>query len=259
MRTRIRLVDGIDRVEFTTTVDNTARDHRLRVRFDAADATDRTRIRAEGHFGVVRRTARPSWRGSGWTEPPALTAHTSGAVAAGEITVLGRGLPEYEAVPTRDGLDLALTLLRCVGWLSRDDLATRPGHAGPGVPTPDAQAQGRTTFEYALRVGVGSETDGELLRASADYRTPVVVGPAGAESRGSVRVGGPVVVSALKLAEDGRGAILRAFNPGTEPAAIPVAGAGRVSTVRLDETDLPDDPSAPVRPGEIRSLRLEAS
>ncbi|HSK51546.1 MAG TPA: glycoside hydrolase family 38 C-terminal domain-containing protein [Clostridia bacterium] len=256
VRTRIRLFAGADRVEFTTTLDNRARDHRLRVRFAAAGATDRTPVRAEGHFGVVRRPARPVWRGSGWTEPPALTAHTAGTVAAGDVAILGRGLPEYEAVPTGDGLDLALTLLRCVGWLSRDDLATRPGHAGPGVPTPEAQMPGQATFEYALRVGVAAESDTALLRASADYRTPVVLGPAGAEGGPALRVEGEVVVSALKLAEDGRGAILRAFDPGPDPATVQVTGPVRVSTVRLDETDLDEDPAAPVGAGAIRSLRL---
>jgi alpha-mannosidase len=257
IRTRIRLVDGSDRVECTTTIDNRALDHRLRLRFEAAGATDRTPIRAEGHFGIVRRPARPVWRGSGWTEPPALTAHTAGIVAAGDVAVLGRGLPEYEAVPRRHGLDLALSLLRCVGWLSRDDLATRPGHAGPGVATPEAQAQGPATFEYAIRVGVGEESDADLLRASADYRTPIVIGPAGAEGEPAVRIGGDVVVSALKLAEDGRGAILRAFNPGSEPVTMTVSGPAGLSTVRLDETDLDDDPGRPLRPGEIRSFRLQ--
>ncbi len=255
VRTRIRLAAGIDRVELTMTIDNRARDHRLRVRFDAAGATDRTLVRAEGHFGIVRRTARLRWRGSGWTEPPALTAHTAGLVAAGHVAVIGRGLPEYEAVPTRDGLELALTLLRSVGWLSRDDLATRPGHAGPPVPTPDAQVQGETSFEYALLVGVSEATDGALLRASADYRSPVVLGPPGVDEVPPIRVEGDVVIAALKLAEDGRGVILRAFNADDEPAAIAVHGAG-VSAVRLDETDLDEDPLRPLHPGEIRSMRL---
>src|SRR5207248_480112 len=70
--TRIRVVAGSDRVEFTTSIDNAADDHRLRVRFAAPDASYDSTIRAEGHFGVVRRTARPVWTGAAWYEPPAL-------------------------------------------------------------------------------------------------------------------------------------------------------------------------------------------
>jgi alpha-mannosidase len=257
VRSRIRLFAGSDRIEFETTIDNRAKDHRLRIRFAAAGATVQTAVRAEGHFGVVRRPARPAWKGSGWVEPPALTAHTGGLIAAGDVAVIGRGLPEYEAVPNEDGLDLALTLLRCVGWLSRDDLVTRPGHAGPGVPTPEAQSPGRTTFEYALQVSVAGESDATLLRASADYRTPFVLGPAGATPEPPIRVEGDVVVSALKPADDGRGVILRAFNPGPHAASMRVVGDVTISPVRLDESELPEeDVGRPLRPGEIRSVRL---
>ncbi|HEX2185822.1 MAG TPA: hypothetical protein VHN78_09995, partial [Chloroflexota bacterium] len=67
------------------------------------------------------------------------------------LAVLARGL--YEAAvrrPEDGGVDLAPTLLRGVGWLSRDDLATRPGHAGPPLPTPDAQCLGSHQWELAL-------------------------------------------------------------------------------------------------------------
>ena len=260
VRTRIRLTAGIDRVEFSTTIDNRARDHRLRVRFPAPDTSDLTPVRAEGHFGVVRRTAWPVWSGSGWTEPPALTNHTAGAVAAGDVAIIGRGLPEYEAVPTRDGLELALTLLRCVGWLSRDDLATRAGGAGPTLPTPGAQCLGRWTFEYALAIGAERWTDTDLLRASVDYRTPLAIGPARVSDEVEfdpvLAVNGDVIVTALKPAEDGHGAIVRLVNAGTVSAPFDVRGAFRTTPVRLDETDASEAVSDEIRPGEIRTFRL---
>jgi alpha-mannosidase len=45
---------------------------------------------------------------------------------------------------------IALTLLRAVGWLSRDDLWVRRIAAGPLVPTPGAQCFGDYTYEYAI-------------------------------------------------------------------------------------------------------------
>jgi hypothetical protein len=46
--------------------------------------------------------------------------------------------------------EIALTLLRCVGWLSRDDFSNRRGHAGPSLATPGAQMPGIWTFDYSL-------------------------------------------------------------------------------------------------------------
>ena len=53
--------------------------------------------------------------------------------------VANRGLPEVEFIPEGNETHIALTLLRCVGWLSREDMHCRRGHAGPELPTPEAQ------------------------------------------------------------------------------------------------------------------------
>ena len=56
----------------------------------------------------------------------------------------------YDELEPDGTITIALTLLRCVEWLSRDDLSTRRGHAGPGMHTPGAQMQGRWKFQYSL-------------------------------------------------------------------------------------------------------------
>jgi mannosylglycerate hydrolase len=256
VRVAVRLVGGLSRVEIDTTIDNLARDHRLRVRFAAPDAVHTSRVRAEGHFDVVQRPVRPNWTGAAWVEPPATTAHTSGAVALGDLVVVGRGLPEYEAVPVRRGVDLALTLLRCVGWLSRDDLSTRTGHAGPGIATPDAQCQGRHVTRYALAFGAAAMSDAALCRLSADVRTPAAVGPAGALAEGLVAVEGDVAWAALKPTEDGRAAVLRLYAPGAA-SRLDIRSIADLTAIRLDETPTREDPLAPLRAGEIRTIRLQ--
>ena len=244
--TRVRLVAGADRVELTTSIENRASDHRLRVCFPCPEGFDR--VRAEGHFAVVRRHPRPVWDGS-WFEPPHDTNHTLGAVAAGGLVVLGKGLPEYEA--TEEG-ELALTLLRCVGWLSRDDLSTRRGHAGPELEVPGAQCHGRHVFEYALVLG--DPDDAELLRHSQDYRFDFVEGAPGAQLEPPLaEVGGELVFSALKAAEDGDGVVLRVFAAGAGSEQQLPPGTERC---RLDET--PAQGGASLRPGEIGSFRLPA-
>ena len=179
VRVRVSVTAGVDRIEFQTVVENRARDHRLRVAFPSPDAGEH--VRAEGHFAVIERPAVTGASRPDWPEDPPFTQHTAGFVAAGSVAVFGCGLREYEAVPRPGGgLDIALTLLRCVGWLSRSDLSTRRGHAGPELATPEAQCPGTHTFEYALSLR-GAAPDLELVRASADYRFGFELGPAGVE------------------------------------------------------------------------------
>ncbi|MHA1412213.1 MAG: hypothetical protein ACTSO4_06310, partial [Promethearchaeota archaeon] len=62
-----------------------------------------------------------------------------------------RGLPEYEALLDKDGnVILAITLLRCVGWLSRGDFESRRTDAGPSLYTPGAQCIGKHKFDLSL-------------------------------------------------------------------------------------------------------------
>src|SRR5581483_1227444 len=121
----------LGRIELRTTVENEASDHRLRVH--VAGAGDE--VRAESLFAIVRRPVVVPPPRARWVEPPVAAQHTLGAVA-----LFTKGLPEYEAAA--DGL--RLTLLRCVGTISRPiGLPTRPVDAGPDIPTPDGQCHGR--------------------------------------------------------------------------------------------------------------------
>jgi hypothetical protein len=81
--------------------------------------------------------------------------------------VFHEGVFEYEVA----GRALAVTLLRCVGTISRQELATRPFPAGPDVPTPLAQMLGETSF--ALGLWPGATVDG-LLANWERFALPIV-------------------------------------------------------------------------------------
>jgi alpha-mannosidase len=66
------------------------------------------------------------------------------------LAVFARGLREYEVLPEKNQWMVALTLVRAVGWLSREDLSTRPGGAGPSIETPEGQCLRELRFEMAL-------------------------------------------------------------------------------------------------------------
>jgi alpha-mannosidase len=257
LRTVVRLVRGSERVEFETTVDNEAGDHRLRVVFPVGDA--RGPVRAEGQFAVVRRPLVPPAPRTQWCEPPDATQHAIGVVALGPVALLTRGLPEYEA---RIGGDLCLTMLRCVGVISKPSgaISTRPLCAGPGVATPEGQCLGRHVLEYALRFDADGLDDVALLRESQDYRSPFLVLPSAVDFAPPLSVEGGVVFSCLKGAEDGDGLVMRLFNPGSAAATARVRGPVTVERLRLDESGgSPVIDNRDVSAGEIATWRVRPS
>jgi alpha-mannosidase len=245
IETTIRGVPGFDRVEVTSVVENEAEDHRLRLFIRSDGSADEAR--AESQFAVVRRPLSPPRPRTDWVEPPVPTAHTLGAVALGQLVLLTKGLPEYEA--SEDGL--RLTLLRCVGTISRPaGLPTRPLAAGPDIATPDGQCRGRHVFEYALRFDGDGLSNAELVRASQDYRTDFLRGD---PFDAPLELGADVVFSCLKQAEDGSGLVLRVFNPNPQPELLTLNVPAR--QIRLDEEETVDG-GLELAPGEIATFLI---
>jgi alpha-mannosidase len=227
IETTVRAFPGLDRVELTSVVENDAEDHRLRVFVRSEHGADE--VRAESQFAVVRRPLVPPPPRADWVEPPVPAAHTLGAVAFGRLVLLAKGLPEYEA--SADGL--RLTLLRCVGTISRPSgLATRPLAAGPDIATPDGQCRGRHVFEYALRFDGDELSNAALVRASQDYRSDFLRGDPFAAP---LELDGDVAFSCLKQRETGTGLLLRVFNPNDRPETL--ASSVPLRRIRLDEED----------------------
>ncbi|HET9919258.1 MAG TPA: glycoside hydrolase family 38 C-terminal domain-containing protein [Ktedonobacteraceae bacterium] len=227
----VTLIPGLRRIDIQTSVDNAAKDHRLRVAFPVPFRVGQ--VAAEGTFEVRSRpiTAARSADVSAWAEAPVNTFPQKRFVdiSNGEIGlgVLNRGLPEYEVLQSgpgmsAEGMAVAVTLLRCVEWLSRGDLATRKGHAGPMEHTPEAQCLGQHVFDYALVPHSGDwQSDGALvLREAQSFNTGVRAlttdqhtgqQPSRAQLLAVEPAG--IVVSAIKRSNDGQGLVVRVYNP----------------------------------------------
>jgi len=222
IRTRVSLVPGVARIDVRTEVDNLAKDHRLRVHFPAPFAVQAAYH--DGHYEVVSRPVGVPEKGEGWVETPrpevpqcAFTDISNGEVG---LMIANRGLPEVEVLNGTEGTgsDIAMTLLRCVGWLSRGDLIMRDGHAGPALETPGAQMPGKWSFEYAIIPHKGNWLNAyhSALAYQTDLRaieTDLQDGRQLAEE-GSFITHTPdeFVISAIKPAEKGEGWILRGYN-----------------------------------------------
>ena len=235
----ISLTPGVRRIDIHTSVENKAKDHRLRVVFPIPYTVDQ--VAAEGTFEVrSRAVAQPVPPDvMEWAEAPVNVFPQKRFVDAsnGEIGlgVLNRGLPEYEVIHIDHLADkeaeqgkqaIAITLLRCIEWLSRGDLSTRQGHAGPMEYTPEAQCLGHHEFDYALvpHRGTWEAEDGLVMREAQLFNTPVTTRTVEVEqhegklpSHMSFMKIEPdeLVLSALKRGEEG--IVVRVYNPLTRP------------------------------------------
>ncbi len=231
----VSLIPGLRRIDIHTSVENLVKDHRLRVNFPLPYRVEYAA--AEGTFEVRSRpiAAPQPVDVAEWAETPVNTFPQKRFVDVSNgvlgLGILNRGLPEYEVVQDghastsdRSGgqLEVALTLLRCVEWLSRNNLATRRGHAGPPEHTPEAQCLGHHEFDYALvpHSGDWEAEEALVLREAQAFNTPIratVTNQHAGQlsSRATLIEVEPreLVVSAIKRSNSGEGLVVRVYNP----------------------------------------------
>jgi alpha-mannosidase len=217
-------------VRLEGTMVNQRPDHRLRLHVGLGEAADRST--AVTPFGLVER----GLRSEGGVEPACPTWPARGAVLAGRTAVLQEGVFEYEVAADRP--ELAISLLRCVGTISRGTMATRPGPAGPDIATPEGQMIGETAFALGLFRNARSE---DLLPAWERFALPLM--------RSEARGGGDLPARGTLLAVTGAElSAIRRVDDGIEVRVWNPADALRRTTIGGVEIDL--------GPARIEAVRL---
>ncbi len=243
----LALYAGSPILRCTIELQNGAADHRLRLRIP----TGRTEAYAVagGPFGPVHRPVRRDQTERYPRETPVTTAPAHRFVASagsgGGLAIFAPGFFEYEHDPAGD---IVITLLRCVGQLSREDLPTRPGHAGWPSATPGAQCIGRERLQLALapvsaedvarRAPLTALWEDAFLPPRAIWlRQATELDPPATD----LQLGGEgLVFSSLKPAAVGDGVVFRCYNAtgsavaGRVEFATPVAAVARA---RADERE----------------------
>ncbi|MFQ6116863.1 MAG: glycoside hydrolase family 38 C-terminal domain-containing protein [Candidatus Bipolaricaulia bacterium] len=263
----VELAAGSPRVEIKIIVDNVVKDHRLRVLFPTSLETDCSH--AEEPFDIARFPIEPE------PCPKEIPERLRGLVIAGRNTVpvatrpfrnfvdltdgerglavISRGLTEYEILEEKS--TIALTLLRAVGWLARDDLLTREGDIGPQMLTPEAQCLGRHAFHYSIyphrgdwfegKAHLQAETHNLELRA---VQTPSHPGKLPDQLCFLSVASDPpdaLRMTAVKISEEGNDLIIRLYNTLDQGAKgelrtwVKVKGASRTSLNEEEERELP--------------------
>jgi hypothetical protein len=233
---------------------NECRDHRLRVLFRSA--IENAEVWADAAFGPVRREPVTAADRSAELPPPTAPLHRYVTLAGQRhgLTLFSDGLAEYEATAAGH---IAVTLVRAVGELSRNDLPERPGHAGWPVPTPEAQSLG--PFEACFALLPHGERDDEAIALIERTADDVLLPLRGTTLRSALSVPAPtagvellldnepevlngaLAFSSCKFAESGEGIVLRSVNLTDRPLdARWRVGASVFEAwlARLDETPL---------------------
>ncbi len=269
------------RIEVKTKLCNKTEDHRLRVCFNLPFTVEGSLTST--HFGYMERSAMPEEIPSDeelermraeYPERPSGVQPQKGFIRVQEeeggnaLTVINRGLPEVEVA---DGNHLALTLVRCVGWLSRSDIPERPMHAGPGEETPGAQ-EVNENYEFDYGFVVHSKSD--PVATSADHSDvfqsrPLVMTLDHAEPPHDlfepiVQIRDPAVrLSSVRRREDSILVTLHNIeNREVETEAVLAKLVDSVTEVRIDGTTIRETPvtshSIPLSLGarEIKMYRL---
>ena len=285
----VTLHAGVRRVDFRIHGDNVVRDHRLRLRLPLGAAVEVSK--AESAFTVVERPVAVDAVERGSAEPAVpefpQQSFTSIDAAGRGLTVANRGLPEASVLDDGHGT-LTVTLLRCVGFLSRGDLLTRIEGAGPSMPTPDAQLQGPFSAELSIIPHAGSWTDAAAHRAAHAFNArlaavelpgarpltdpwrsePAIEGDVLPAAGSLLDVHGPVEVTAVKRAEDRDELIVRLLNQSDGPARArlrPMRQVAAARRLRIDEEPAEEagdvlDPDGAValelRPWEIATVGI---
>jgi alpha-mannosidase len=283
---RLTLVRDRPWLELEARVQNTARDHRLRLVFPTGFPF--TTSEAAIPFDVVSRPVvlPAAWEAQG-NHPAQAFVDVHAADGGRGLALLLDGSPEYHVLGEPGGTAgqaLAVTLLRCT-----DVVGDNPGFDR----APDGQCPGPLTVRLGILPHRGDWRAADLYRAADAFQLPLralqlgldpevrrfraSAGPGPnpfvppdppphlppAHSFVTVDVPG-AVLSALKPAEDGVGLVLRLFNPSAEPlrgrVALdrPLAGAALVTLAEQPERELGAGTEVAVAlgPKRIASLRL---
>jgi len=238
---------------------NDADDHR--VRFHAPLPRRTPTSHAEGQFAVVERGLRGE---GGYQEEPLATYPAHGWVDAGGMAVLLDHVVEYEV--TAEGSEIALTLLRSTGLISRNQNPYRQDPAGPEMAIPNAQMRGPWRMAFGLMPHAGAWARAGVADAAERYRHAFQLAhgaatpdtgwpPEGAGTEALALDGTSVVLSSLRRRADGW-LEARVVNLGADPSVALLRGGltdAREASLRGEAGD-----AIPVHDGAIR-LELRAA
>ena len=175
MKLIVTMYKGSKIIDIKAVIDNRVKDHRVRILIPNGIKTGFSL--SDNQFGEIKRSIYDSamdvWEKEKWNERPDSIYPMLSYVALDNkdgLAVLTNSVREYEIIG-KDYDTIAVTLLRGVGFLGKEEMLRRPGRpSGIKMPTPDSQLQGVHTFEIAI-----TRKENHMAKIAKEYITPVVV------------------------------------------------------------------------------------
>ncbi len=244
--TTVTLRKGARRLDVTVTLNNTAKDHRLRVLFPTFLAASTSQ--AGSQLDVLSRDITLEDT-SDWVEPmPHTHPHRQFMdISDGKLgfALLTEGLMEYE-VSDDPSRTIALTLVR----------AFQQRNSVRGIEYPDqkdSQCLGEFSARFAILPHAGNWQSGEVLQEALQHNTLPKSFEFGSSGHGTLPAAGSfltlapsaLVLCAVKRGEDGQSVVVRFYNPtgeavsGTLTSLFPIARACRLNMLEEVEQELP--------------------
>jgi mannosylglycerate hydrolase len=217
LETHVELRAGEPFVRIRVVFDNPADDQRVRMHVPLRQHA--THSYAAGQYAVVQRELVAE---GGHGEMPLPTFPASSFVSAGGVALLLEHVSEYELL--EGGRELALTVLRSTGWISRNTNPYREEPAGPELAIPAAQMRGCHSFSFAIYPHEGVPPGPDVLEQAERYRLPFLTAEGAGEpgeltqAEGLTLAGDGVVLTALRPNE------VRVANQTPEPRAVQLGG-----------------------------------
>jgi len=249
----IILYRGCRRADVRLALDNTAKDHRIRLRIPTGVRTKT--VLSQGHLAIIERPIQRQREIDKWVQPPTQLVPCREWVAACDerhgLAVALRGLYDYEATinPLNAEADVHITLLRGIGLMGRRNTLNRRGAASDANEVPGAQCLGEQVVEWAyVPYEVDPGDKAPFLRTVQAYLYPpaahmVRSNPEKENFEFDEMFGwdeNNIQFSALKKCEEGDGYILRVFeNQGIRThTRLRVGGFAKAWITNMDEKPL---------------------
>lgn len=223
---RLTLEPESDMLRIVTTIRNTARNQRIRLVLPTGMAT--TTVTADASF-AVHANSPERWPADDRQNSHPMRNFVDISEHGTGLAFIGKGLHEYEIVPTPEGTHLEVTLLRSVDFVLLCST----------WETPEAQLEGELRFEYGLKLHEGDWRSAAVPAAAAAFRCAAIAevhGDAGWEKDHEPHA----TIGYYALGEDGKRVPIDTNRSAWKSINAARDGWRRVEPDRFVDVDMPE-------------------